>query len=135
MWVRGYRRAWLGPDLVAGAVASCVVVPQAIAYASLAGLPVQLGLYAALVPMLVYAFLGSSRPLSVRVTLEITAVAGLHDLAEDLRERGTQLWVASLTPDEQRMMERYGGEDGLPLFATPTEAVTAARASAYAGRP
>jgi SulP family sulfate permease len=67
--------------------------------------------------------------------LEITAVAGLHDLAEDLRERGTQLWVASLTPDEQRMMERYGGEDGLPLFATPTEAVTAARASAYAGRP
>ena len=60
--------------------------------------------------------------------LEITAVAGLHDLAEDLHERGTELWVASLTPDEQRMMERYGGEDGLTLFATPREAVTAARA-------
>jgi MFS superfamily sulfate permease-like transporter len=67
--------------------------------------------------------------------LEITAVAGLHDLAEDLRERGTQLWVASLTPDEQRMIKRYGGEDGLPLFATPREAVTAARESADAGRP
>jgi SulP family sulfate permease len=86
MWARGYRRAWLGPDLVAGAVASCVVVPQAIAYASLAGLPVQLGLYAALVGMLVYALLGSSRPLSVSVTSTIsiitaTAVAGSKDPA------------------------------------------------------
>ena len=86
MWLRGYRRAWLGPDLVAGAVASCVVVPQAIAYASLAGLPVQLGLYAALVLALVYAFLGSSRPLSVSVTSTIsiitaTAVVGSKDPA------------------------------------------------------
>jgi len=86
MWVRHYRRDWLGSDLVAGAVAACVVVPQAIAYASLAGLPVQVGLYAALVPMLVYAFLGSSRPLSVSVTSTIaiitaTAVAGSDDKA------------------------------------------------------
>ena len=86
MWLRSYRRAWLGPDLVAGAVASCVVVPQAIAYASLAGLPVQLGLYAALVLMVVYALLGSSRPLSVSVTSTIsiitaTAVAGSKDPA------------------------------------------------------
>ena len=44
MWLRGYRRAWLGRDVVAGAVAACVVIPQAIAYASLAGLPVELGL-------------------------------------------------------------------------------------------
>ena len=86
MWVRSYRRDWLGSDLIAGAVAACVVVPQAIAYASLAGLPVQVGLYAALVPMLVYAFLGGSRPLSVSVTSTIaiitaTAVAGSDDPA------------------------------------------------------
>ena len=86
MWARGYRRHWLGPDLVAGAVAACVVVPQAIAYASLAGLPVEAGLYTALVLMLVYAFLGSSRPLSVSVTSTIaiitaTAVAGSDDPA------------------------------------------------------
>ena len=54
MWVRGYRRDWLGSDVVAGAVAACVVVPQAIAYASLAGLPVQVGLYAALVLSLIH---------------------------------------------------------------------------------
>ena len=62
MWLRGYRRAWLGRDVVAGAVASCVVIPQAIAYASLAGLPVELGLYAALVLMVVYALLGQLPP-------------------------------------------------------------------------
>ncbi|HWM12646.1 MAG TPA: SulP family inorganic anion transporter [Solirubrobacteraceae bacterium] len=75
-----------GPDLVAGVVAACVVVPQAIAYAALAGLPVQVGLYAALVPMLVYAALGSSRALSVSVTSTIaiitaTAVSGSDDPA------------------------------------------------------
>jgi sulfate permease, SulP family len=76
-----------GPDVVAGVVASCVVVPQAIAYASLATLPVEVGLYAALVLMLVYAALGSSRPLSVSVTSTIaiitaTAVAGSKDPAQ-----------------------------------------------------
>ncbi len=43
----------------------CWVIPQAMAYAAIAGLPVQVGLYTALVPMLIYALLGTSRPLSV----------------------------------------------------------------------
>jgi high affinity sulfate transporter 1 len=67
-WRSGYRRGWLTGDLVAGLVAACVVVPQAVAYAGVAGLPVQVGLYAALVPMFVYAMLGTSRVLSVSVT-------------------------------------------------------------------
>ena len=71
-WLRGYRRDWFSRDAVAGVVAACVVVPQAIAYAGLAGLPVQVGLYAALVPMVVYALLGSSRALSVSVTSTIS---------------------------------------------------------------
>jgi SulP family sulfate permease len=71
-WLRGYRRAWLTSDVVAGVVAACVVVPQAIAYAGLAGLPVQVGLYCALVPMVIYALLGSSRVLSVSVTSTIS---------------------------------------------------------------
>jgi sulfate permease, SulP family len=71
-WLRGYRRDWFSHDAVAGVVAACVVVPQAIAYAGLAGLPVQVGLYAALVPMVVYALLGSSRALSVSVTSTIS---------------------------------------------------------------
>jgi high affinity sulfate transporter 1 len=67
-WLRGYPRAWWRPDLVAGLTAAAVVVPKAMAYATVAGLPVQVGLYTAFVPMLIYALLGSSRPLSVSTT-------------------------------------------------------------------
>src|SRR6202000_3462509 len=74
-WLRGYRRDWLGRDAVAGVVAACVVVPQAIEYAGLAGLEVHVGLYAELVPMVVYALLGISRALSVSVTSTISILA------------------------------------------------------------
>ena len=55
-------------DLLAGVTAAAVVLPKAMAYASVAGLPVAVGLYTALVPMLLYALLGSSRVLSVSST-------------------------------------------------------------------
>jgi sulfate permease, SulP family len=48
-------------DLVSGGTAAAVVIPQAMAYATIAGLPVQYGLYCALVPMVAYALLGTSR--------------------------------------------------------------------------
>jgi len=70
-WLRRYSRSWLRPDIVAGLVTSAVVIPQAMAYAALAGLPVEVGLYTALVAIPVYAFLGTSRPLSVSVTSTI----------------------------------------------------------------
>jgi SulP family sulfate permease len=70
-WLPSYPREWLRSDLVAGLTAAAVVIPQAMAYASLAGLPVEVGLYTALVPMLVYALLGTSRPLSVSATSTI----------------------------------------------------------------
>lgn len=61
----GYRRVDIGPDLIAGLILGVITIPQAIAYAFLAGLPAQAGLYACLVPMVVYAMLGSSRHLVV----------------------------------------------------------------------
>jgi SulP family sulfate permease len=64
----GYQKGWLRSDAVAGVTTAAVVVPKSIAYASIAGLPVQTGLYVALVPMLIYAMLGSSRLLSVSTT-------------------------------------------------------------------
>jgi len=81
-WLPNYQPAWLRADLLAGVVAAAVVIPQAMAYASIAGLPVQVGLYVALAPMLVYALLGTSRPLSVSSTSTIsmlvaTALAGV----------------------------------------------------------
>jgi sulfate permease, SulP family len=62
---RGYQRDWLRGDLVAGVTVAAYLVPQVMAYATVAGLPPVVGLWAALVPMAVYAVLGSSRQLSV----------------------------------------------------------------------
>jgi SulP family sulfate permease len=70
-WAAGYRREWLRLDVVAGLTAAAVVIPKAMAYATIAGLPVQIGLYTALVPMVIYALLGTSRPLSVSTTTTI----------------------------------------------------------------
>ena len=80
--LRSYRAAWLPRDLMAGLTMAAVVFPQAMAYAALAGLPVQVGFYVSIVPMLVYALLGTSRALSVSTTstLAILTAVGLADL-------------------------------------------------------
>lgn len=62
---RGYRREWLRGDVLAGVTVAAYLVPQVMAYATLAGLPAVVGLWAALVPLALYALLGSSRQLSV----------------------------------------------------------------------
>jgi high affinity sulfate transporter 1 len=67
----GYQKDWFRFDAVAGLTTAAVVIPKSMAYASIAGLPVQAGLYVALVPMFVYALLGTSRPLSVSTTSTI----------------------------------------------------------------
>jgi high affinity sulfate transporter 1 len=69
--LKGYPSEWLRPDTIAGLTAAAVVVPKALAYATIAGLPVQVGLYTAFIPMVVYALLGTSRPLSVSTTTTI----------------------------------------------------------------
>jgi MFS superfamily sulfate permease-like transporter len=66
----------LRADVVAGLTTAAVVVPQAMAYATIAGLPVQMGLYAGLVPMAVYAVSGTSRVLSVSTTSTLVIAAG-----------------------------------------------------------
>ena len=62
---RGYQRTWLRGDVVAGLTVAAYLVPQVMAYATVAGLPAEVGLWAALAPLAVYAVLGSSRQLSV----------------------------------------------------------------------
>ncbi|MGY4710808.1 SulP family inorganic anion transporter [Mycolicibacterium sp. CBM1] len=61
---RGYRRSWLRGDLVAGLTVCAYLVPQVMAYATIAGLPPVVGLWAAVLPLLLYAVLGTSRQLS-----------------------------------------------------------------------
>ncbi|MBG6494744.1 SulP family inorganic anion transporter [Pseudomonas aeruginosa] len=70
-WVPGldsllhYRRAWFRPDVQAGLSVAAIQIPTAIAYAQIAGFPPQVGLYACILPMLIYALSGSSRQLMV----------------------------------------------------------------------
>ncbi|MFY9974846.1 MAG: SulP family inorganic anion transporter [Chromatiaceae bacterium] len=75
-WLRGYPKEWLRLDLVAGLTTAAVVVPKAMAYATVAGLPVEVGLYTAFVPMVIYAILGTSRPLSVSTTTTLAILTG-----------------------------------------------------------
>ncbi len=64
-WLPGYNRAWLAADILAGLTLWGLVVPQGMAYAGIAGLPPQAGLYTLVASLLVYALLGTSRHLSV----------------------------------------------------------------------
>lgn len=81
-WLTGYQAGWLRPDLIAGLTTAAVVIPKAMAYATIAGLPVQVGLYTAFLPMVIYAVLGTSRVLSVSTTttLAILAAAELGEV-------------------------------------------------------
>jgi sulfate permease, SulP family len=83
-------------DILAGLTAAAVVVPKALAYATIAGLPVQIGLYTASVPMIVYALLGTSRVLSVSTTTTLAILTGA-ELARVAPGGGAELVTASAT--------------------------------------
>lgn len=64
-WLRDYRTDTFASDLLAGIIVTIMLIPQSLAYALLAGLPAEMGLYASILPLIAYALLGSSRTLSV----------------------------------------------------------------------
>jgi sulfate permease, SulP family len=64
-WGRQYNRTTLTNDLVAAAIVTIMLIPQSLAYAMLAGLPPEIGLYASILPIIAYALFGSSRALAV----------------------------------------------------------------------
>ncbi len=76
-WLKTYNRQDINGDLLAGVITAILLVPQGIAYAILAGLPPQLGLYASILPPIAYALLGTSRTLSVGpVSIAAIMIAG-----------------------------------------------------------
>ncbi|MDO3380856.1 SulP family inorganic anion transporter [Gilvimarinus algae] len=85
-WSREYSRAALVDDLLAAAIVTVMLIPQSLAYALLAGLPPEVGLYASLLPLLLYGLLGTSRTMSVGpvavVSLMTAAAVGGLGLAE-----------------------------------------------------
>lgn len=79
-------------DLIAGLTAAAIILPKAMAYATVAGLPVEVGLYTAFIPMIIYALLGSSKVLSVSSTTTLGILAG------------TQLGLAVPSGDPAQLM-------------------------------
>lgn len=84
-WGRAYDREALVSDLVAALIVTIMLIPQSLAYASLAGLPPEAGLYASVAPLLLYAVFGTSRVLAVGpvavVSLMTAATIGEHAVA------------------------------------------------------
>ncbi len=75
-WLPAYEPRWLGPDLVAGVTLAAYAIPVSLAYAGLAGLPPQVGLYGYLLGGVGYALFGSSRHLAVGPTSAISLMVG-----------------------------------------------------------
>ncbi|HLX22047.1 MAG TPA: sulfate permease [Usitatibacter sp.] len=98
-WLRAYERPWFAADLVAGLTTAAIVIPKAMAYATIAGLPLQVGLYTAFVPMVIYAALGTSRMLSVSTTTTIAILCGaeLGQIAQAQPEVSLATATATLT--------------------------------------
>jgi SulP family sulfate permease len=83
-WARGYNRTTLSSDLVAAVIVTLMLIPQSLAYAALAGLPAEVGLYASIAPLLLYAVFGSSRVLAVGpvAVVSLMTATAIGDLAQ-----------------------------------------------------
>ena len=97
-WIRSYDRRWLRGDLIAGVAVAALIVPKNLGYASIAGVPVQNGLYAAAAGAILYAVFGTSRQISTGPSSGLAAVAASAVLAAKIT--GTQdvaSFVATIT--------------------------------------
>jgi sulfate permease, SulP family len=97
-WIRSYDRRWLRGDLIAGVAVAALIVPKNLGYASIAGVPVQNGLYAAAAGAILYSVFGTSRQISTGPSSGLAAVAASAVLAAKIT--GTQdvaSFVATIT--------------------------------------
>lgn len=95
-WVRSYNKDWLRPDIIAGITVGAFTIPEVIAFVSLANLPPHVGLYSAMVALLVYLLFGTSRQLSMGPTSTLSILVG-STLGSLAIAGGTQyLMMASL---------------------------------------
>src|SRR5574343_1333447 len=91
-WLAAYSRDSLGADLAAGLIVTILVIPQSLAYALLAGLPPQLGLYVSIFPVIAYALLGSSMVQAVG-PVAITAIM-TYSVLTPILPAGSPAYVA-----------------------------------------
>ncbi|MEO1467453.1 MAG: SulP family inorganic anion transporter, partial [Pseudomonadota bacterium] len=83
-WGRSYSRTALSNDLIAAVIVTIMLIPQSLAYALLAGLPPEAGIYASILPILLYAVFGTSRALAVGpvAVISLMTAAAVGDVAE-----------------------------------------------------
>ena len=74
-WLPKYQKGWLRGDIIAAVTVWALVVPEAMAYAGIAGMPPETGLYAAPLALVAYAILGTSRHLSVGPSSTVAALS------------------------------------------------------------
>ncbi|WP_316013525.1 sulfate permease [Roseobacter sp. HKCCA0434] len=95
-WGRRYDRATFGADLLAAVIVTIMLIPQSLAYAMLAGLPPEAGIYASIVPILLYAVFGTSRSLAVGPVAVVSLLTA--SAVGDVAAQGTAGYaVAALT--------------------------------------
>ena len=101
-WAPRYQRVWLRPDLIAGITVAALVVPKALGYASIAGVPIQHGLYAAAAGAILYAFFGGSGQIATGPSSALAAVAagalvsaGIESGGEDAVQLVAAITIAS----------------------------------------
>jgi MFS superfamily sulfate permease-like transporter len=82
--LRGYRRDWLAGDLLAGVTVAAYLVPQVMAYATIAGLPPVTGLWAAFPALIAYALFGSSRSLSMGFSDDVVTARSFARRGEEI---------------------------------------------------
>ena len=96
-WARRYERGWLRPDVIAGLTVAALVVPKALGYAGIAGVPIQYGLYAAAAGTILYALFCTSRQISTGPSAALSAVAAGAVLAAAASGNEAVTMVASIT--------------------------------------
>ncbi len=91
-WMLSYERDWLYGDVIAGVIVTIMLIPQSLAYALIAGLPPEVGLYASILPLIAYALFGSSMTLAVGpvAVVSLMTASALVPLAVS----GTELYIA-----------------------------------------
>jgi sulfate permease, SulP family len=95
-WLPEYERRWLRPDVIAALAVWAVLVPESIAYASLAGMPPATGLFAALAPLLAYAVFGTCRQLTVGPSSAVAAYSAAAVAQVALGDSGRFIALSAL---------------------------------------
>ena len=121
-WLKPYHLRALKFDALAGFTVALVLIPQSMAYAQLAGLPIYYGLYASLLPPLIAGLFGSSRQLAtgpVAVVEDVTTTGGSALKAvEAVREAGAEVNLVVTLVDRQE-----GGTENLRKSGVELEAI------------